>query len=80
MAANRDIVNAVTVGIGAAFEFIAGTVRRPPQWMQRAGLEWLGRLCAEPRRLWRRYLFTNCVFVGYVTHEFLSRKRHNIDP
>ena len=80
MAANRDLVNAVTVGIGAAFEFIAGTVRRPPQWMQRAGLEWLGRLCAEPRRLWRRYLFTNSVFVGYLAHEFLSRKRHNIDP
>jgi UDP-N-acetyl-D-mannosaminuronic acid transferase (WecB/TagA/CpsF family) len=42
--------------IGAALEFVAGTKRRAPRWMQRAALEWLARLTAEPRRLWRRYL------------------------
>ena len=80
IAAHRDEISAVLIGVGAAFEFIAGTVRRPPFWMQRLGLEWLGRLRAEPRRLWRRYLVTNSVYVGYVLHEFLLRKRHNSGP
>jgi N-acetylglucosaminyldiphosphoundecaprenol N-acetyl-beta-D-mannosaminyltransferase len=45
----------VMVGVGAAFDFLAGTKRQAPRWMQRSGLEWLFRLCSEPRRLWRRY-------------------------
>jgi N-acetylglucosaminyldiphosphoundecaprenol N-acetyl-beta-D-mannosaminyltransferase len=49
----------VLVGIGAAFDFIAGTKPEAPAWMQRAGLEWLFRLASEPRRLWRRYVFNN---------------------
>ena len=77
MADNRYQISAVTLGVGAAFEFIAGTVRRPPVWMQRLGLEWLGRLWAEPRRLWRRYLVTNSVYTGYVLHELLTGRRHN---
>ena len=77
MATNRHQISAVTVGVGAAFEFIAGTVRRPPVWMQRLGLEWLGRLWAEPRRLWRRYLVTNSVYTSYVLHELLTGRRHN---
>jgi N-acetylglucosaminyldiphosphoundecaprenol N-acetyl-beta-D-mannosaminyltransferase len=44
------------IGVGAAFDFITGEVRRAPRWMQRATLEWLHRLLSEPRRLWRRYL------------------------
>jgi N-acetylglucosaminyldiphosphoundecaprenol N-acetyl-beta-D-mannosaminyltransferase len=43
------------VGVGAAFDFLAGTRRRAPRWMQRSGLEWLHRVCSEPRRLWHRY-------------------------
>ena len=78
MADNRHRISAVTVGVGAAFEFIASTVPRPPVWMQRLGLEWLGRLWAEPRRLWRRYLVTNSVYTGYVLHELLVGKRHNM--
>ena len=46
----------VLIGVGAAFDFLAGTKRQAPAWMQRHGLEWLFRLCSEPRRLWRRYL------------------------
>ncbi|MDX2149532.1 MAG: WecB/TagA/CpsF family glycosyltransferase [Bryobacteraceae bacterium] len=46
----------VMVGVGAAFDFHAGRLRQAPEWMQRRGLEWLFRLTAEPRRLWRRYL------------------------
>jgi N-acetylglucosaminyldiphosphoundecaprenol N-acetyl-beta-D-mannosaminyltransferase len=45
----------VMIGVGAAFDFLAGTKRQAPLWMQRNGLEWLFRLCSEPRRLWRRY-------------------------
>lgn len=50
------IPGATLVGIGAAFDFYAGDVKRAPGWMQRSGLEWLHRLLSEPRRLWRRYL------------------------
>jgi N-acetylglucosaminyldiphosphoundecaprenol N-acetyl-beta-D-mannosaminyltransferase len=45
----------VMIGVGAAFDFLAGTKRQAPRWMQRNGLEWLFRLCSEPRRLWPRY-------------------------
>jgi N-acetylglucosaminyldiphosphoundecaprenol N-acetyl-beta-D-mannosaminyltransferase len=54
--AHKNRVQAVMVGVGAAFDFHAGTVARAPVWMQRAGLEWFFRLASEPRRLWRRYL------------------------
>jgi N-acetylglucosaminyldiphosphoundecaprenol N-acetyl-beta-D-mannosaminyltransferase len=51
------------VGVGAAFDFHAGRTRQAPRWMQRTGLEWFFRLCCEPRRLWRRYLKNNPLFV-----------------
>lgn len=55
-----------TVAVGAAFDFSGGTLREAPNWMQRAGLEWLFRLASEPRRLWRRYLLGNPRFVWAV--------------
>ena len=55
----RDLLDMPVLAVGAAFPFIAGTVPQAPDWMQDAGLEWLFRFCAEPRRLWRRYLFLN---------------------
>jgi N-acetylglucosaminyldiphosphoundecaprenol N-acetyl-beta-D-mannosaminyltransferase len=64
MAEHRGRVHAVMIGVGAAFDYHAGTIRRAPIWMQRNGLEWLHRLCSEPRRLWRRYLVTNCLFIA----------------
>jgi N-acetylglucosaminyldiphosphoundecaprenol N-acetyl-beta-D-mannosaminyltransferase len=57
-------VPAVHVAVGAAFDFISGHKRQAPAWMGRAGLEWLFRLGAEPRRLWRRYLLGNAQFVS----------------
>ncbi|MEJ1972979.1 MAG: WecB/TagA/CpsF family glycosyltransferase [Lacunisphaera sp.] len=51
------------VTVGAAFDFHAGRVRQAPRWMQRSGLEWFFRLCVEPRRLWKRYLVNNPLFV-----------------
>jgi exopolysaccharide biosynthesis WecB/TagA/CpsF family protein len=56
-------VNAVMMAVGAAFDFHAGTLKQAPRWMQNAGLEWLFRLCMEPQRLWKRYLFTNSQFI-----------------
>ena len=63
MLAHRGRVTAVMLGVGAAFDFIAGTLPRAPVWMQGAGLEWLHRLASEPGRLWARYLVTNSLFV-----------------
>ena len=63
MAEHRGRINAVMIGVGAAFDYHAGTIQRAPLWMQRSGLEWFYRLCTEPRRLWRRYLGTNSVFI-----------------
>jgi N-acetylglucosaminyldiphosphoundecaprenol N-acetyl-beta-D-mannosaminyltransferase len=73
MADHRNRVRAVMVGVGAAFDYHAGTVRRAPAWMQRAGLEWLHRLGSEPRRLWRRYLVTNTLFVLGAARQLARR-------
>jgi N-acetylglucosaminyldiphosphoundecaprenol N-acetyl-beta-D-mannosaminyltransferase len=51
------------IGVGAAFDFHTGRVRQAPRWMQCSGLEWLYRLGCEPRRLWKRYLRNNPLFV-----------------
>ena len=64
MARHVGRIQAVMVGVGAAFDFHAGTVQRAPLWMQRSGFEWLHRLASEPRRLWRRYLVTNSQFIA----------------
>ncbi|HVC56958.1 MAG TPA: WecB/TagA/CpsF family glycosyltransferase [Stellaceae bacterium] len=60
---HRGRVNAVMVGVGAAFDFHAGVVRRAPAWIRQCGFEWLHRLCQEPRRLAARYLLTNSIFI-----------------
>jgi len=56
----------VMIGVGAAFDFHAGVKKQAPRWMQRSGLEWCFRLLSEPRRLWRRYLINNPVFLWMV--------------
>jgi N-acetylglucosaminyldiphosphoundecaprenol N-acetyl-beta-D-mannosaminyltransferase len=62
---------ALMVGVGAAFDFHSGRVRQAPRWVQRSGLEWLFRLCAEPRRLGPRYLRTNSMFVLRLAAQWL---------
>jgi len=62
---------AVYAGVGAAFAFHAGRVRQAPMWMQNAGLEWLFRLSAEPRRLWKRYVVFNTLFLFYLMKDGL---------
>jgi N-acetylglucosaminyldiphosphoundecaprenol N-acetyl-beta-D-mannosaminyltransferase len=59
MYSHRGRVDAVMLGVGAAFDFLAGAKPQAPRWMQRRGLEWLFRLATEPRRLWKRYLGQN---------------------
>ena len=63
MAEHRGRIDAVMIGVGAAFDFHAGTVQRAPAWMRDNGLEWLHRLLSEPGRLWKRYLVTNTLFI-----------------
>lgn len=71
MASHRGSIHAVMIGVGAAFDFHAGTVRRAPQWMRDYGLEWLHRLASEPGRLWKRYLVTNTLFVLGAARQLL---------
>lgn len=58
--------------IGAVFDFFAGTVERAPLWWQRHGLEWLYRLIKEPKRMWKRYIIGNTLFLWNITKEKLN--------
>jgi len=64
----------VMIGVGAAFDFLAGIKPQAPKWMQNSGLEWLFRLVSEPKRLWKRYLLANTVFLGVFIREFFRIK------
>jgi N-acetylglucosaminyldiphosphoundecaprenol N-acetyl-beta-D-mannosaminyltransferase len=65
----------VYLAVGAAFSLISGAVPQAPKFLQKRGLEWAFRLWAEPRRLWRRYLVHNSLFVWGVLREVVSRRR-----
>ncbi len=68
-------------GVGAAFDFHTGRVSQAPRWMMRAGLEWFYRLLQEPRRLWRRYLVLNPLFVAHVVLQLLGLRTYGTaDP
>ncbi|QDT35899.1 WecB/TagA/CpsF family glycosyltransferase [Stratiformator vulcanicus] len=79
---HRERIDAVQVCVGAAFDFHAGVKRTAPPWMQRTGLEWLFRLCEEPKRLWKRYFVTNSIYLGRLTAALLNvpniRRQHRI--
>lgn len=62
----REALSMPVLAVGAAFPFIAGHVAQAPRWMQDRGLEWLFRLRAEPKRLWRRYLYLNPAYLFLV--------------
>jgi N-acetylglucosaminyldiphosphoundecaprenol N-acetyl-beta-D-mannosaminyltransferase len=63
------------LGVGAAFNFLSGTLPQAPKWMQERGLEWLFRLVVEPRRLAKRYLLYNPIFVYLVLRETIALYR-----
>jgi N-acetylglucosaminyldiphosphoundecaprenol N-acetyl-beta-D-mannosaminyltransferase len=72
MAEHRDRLPCVSIGVGAAFDFIAGAVKQSPPLLQSLGLEWLYRLTQEPLRLWRRYLIGNPRFLYHFGAQLLS--------
>lgn len=69
------IPGATLIGVGAAFDFYAGDVKRAPQWMHKSGFEWLHRFLSEPRRLWRRYLVLAPKFIILAALSGLGRRR-----
>ena len=71
----RDHLGATLVAIGAGFDFLAGTKRMAPAYLQRAGLEWAFRLVSEPRRLWRRYLVGNAIFLRGAVRDLAATRR-----
>ncbi len=80
MAAHRGRLRApVLIGVGAAFDFHAGLVRQAPRVLQRSGLEWAFRMAMEPRRLWRRYMTNNPLFVLLILGQALSLKRYSLE-
>ncbi len=68
----RSLDARLSIGVGGTFDMVAGLTPRAPKWLQNAGLEWLFRLSAEPRRLWRRYLIGNLRFLEIVGRQWLS--------
>lgn len=68
----------VLAGVGAAFDFHAHLKPQAPRWMQRNGLEWVFRLCTEPRRLWKRYLLNNPRFAALITQQALGLRRYDL--
>jgi N-acetylglucosaminyldiphosphoundecaprenol N-acetyl-beta-D-mannosaminyltransferase len=74
MADHKDTINAVMLGVGAAFDFHTGRVRQAPRLIQRLGLEWAFRLAMEPGRLWKRYLKHNPRFVVLFLRQLLGQR------
>lgn len=75
MAEHKDKLNCVMLGVGAAFDFIAGSKKHAPRWVQSLGLEWLFRLFSEPKRLWKRYLKQNPRFIWYFIQQWIFKKK-----
>jgi N-acetylglucosaminyldiphosphoundecaprenol N-acetyl-beta-D-mannosaminyltransferase len=71
---HRKKIKAVQLCVGAAFDFHSGNKKKAPEWMQRRGLEWFYRLTQEPRRLWRRYLYTNSLFVYLIAKQWIAQR------
>ena len=77
---NHDALSMPAVCVGAAFDFHAGTVKQAPASLQRVGLEWAYRLMREPRRLWRRYVLLNPLYVAMITAQATGAADFNSRP
>ncbi len=75
MARQQGKLQAVMMGVGAAFSFHSGEVSQSPRWMMKFGLEWLYRLTQEPQRLWKRYFINNPTFVLLLARQLLTQKK-----
>jgi N-acetylglucosaminyldiphosphoundecaprenol N-acetyl-beta-D-mannosaminyltransferase len=69
----------IFIGVGAAFDLLTGRIRQAPRWMQRSGLEWLFRLSQEPKRLARRYLVNNPLFVVRAAGQLTGVRNYSLD-
>lgn len=74
MAEHKATLNCVMLGVGAAFDFIAGDKKHAPRWIQKIGCEWLFRLLSEPQRLWKRYLKQNPRFFYHFIKQYIKYK------
>jgi len=72
-------LNMPVLAVGAAFDYHAGLLQEPPRFLQDAGLQWLYRLCQDPGRLWRRYLFTNTQFLAMFLAQWVRVWRPSLD-
>jgi len=66
----------IAVGVGAAFSFFAGTVKRAPGWIEKSGFEWLWRFTQEPRKLWRRDFVDGPRFLFHVVLEMMRLRKY----
>lgn len=71
---HKERINAIMLGVGAAFDFIARVKPQAPSWIQAIGMEWFYRLLSEPKRLWRRYFYNNPRFILLIIKELLFEK------
>lgn len=71
----QELRPALLMGVGAAFDFYAEVISRAPRWMHRLSLEWLYRFSQEPKRLAKRYSVTNSLFIFYIAHNWMTRRR-----
>ena len=69
----------IMAGVGAAFDFHSGRVRQAPRWIQRSGFEWLYRMCCQPRRLARRYLVNNPLFLGRIALQLSGLRKYPLE-
>jgi N-acetylglucosaminyldiphosphoundecaprenol N-acetyl-beta-D-mannosaminyltransferase len=71
---HKERIDAVMLGVGAAFDFIAGVKPQAPNWIQSIGMEWFYRLLSEPKRLWKRYLYYNPRYMIAIFWELLNER------
>ncbi|WP_024787498.1 WecB/TagA/CpsF family glycosyltransferase [Lebetimonas sp. JH369] len=74
MAEHKNKIKSCMIGFGGAFEVYAGVKKRAPNWMQKYSLEWLYRLIQDPKRLWKRYIYTNLIFLILISKQFFKYK------
>ncbi|MFC7371384.1 WecB/TagA/CpsF family glycosyltransferase [Fictibacillus iocasae] len=76
---NSSQINSILIGVGAAFNFIIGEIKRPPLILQKLCLEWLFRLLYEPKRLWKRYLYNNTLYILKFISTYSRNKKKNMN-
>ncbi|WP_214807096.1 WecB/TagA/CpsF family glycosyltransferase [Exiguobacterium sp. s102] len=71
---NYESMNSILIGVGAAFDFHTGKIKRAPSIIQKVGMEWMYRLLQDPKRLWKRYLINNSLYILFIVLSRLRKK------